>query len=59
MLISGEYTIDEQNMRDGELDSLVTFRVVTYEGYVDGKPNDKTFEEFQKEFEQLLAKYAI
>jgi len=59
MLISGEYTIDEQNMRNGELDSLVTFRVVTYEGYVNGKPNGKTFEEFQNEFEQLLAKYSI
>ena len=60
-MISGEYEIEEQKRDGDELNTLVTFRLVTWEGSFDncGRPYGKTFENFEDEFRKLLEKYAI
>ena len=60
-MISGEYEIEEQKSDGDELNTLVTFRLVTWESSFDncGRPYDKTFENFEDEFRKLLEKYAI
>jgi len=60
-LISGDYEVLEQSCEFGEMNSLIQFRIVTWECEKDncGKPNDKQFENFESEFKALLNKYAI
>ena len=52
-LISGEYSVDETRFCYGERTSTLTICIVTDETH------DKDFESFEKELQELLAKYAI
>lgn len=53
-LISGDYSIINQKTRFGDMETDIVLRIVTWEG---GTENN--FENFQKELEELLKKYAI